>query len=1713
MVLPLTATGPQFAADSDLGLPNNPRRQLMLAQQSTLGQASVTRGEKAAAFLPATLLSMADTFIETFGIVDDNELEEFTEKNLGRFGQAINAARESGAQVVGDIVGTFIPGALAVRAVRAQGKLAQLAERTLGEGSKKFFSTGLSNQELFEKNFQVARVLASKGVNNFAANKTFVAGRKAALRRSLADTLIEGTAAEAAIALTMNESEFLFPEEFTLADHLGFFAGTNALVGVGSSLIARRTFRNGVRAATRDFRGQATNPRGVPISDAPGNIQGERGNAIAARSLLLDDTLREINAARAVNDEEALSAALKTETALKQQLAELTRRSFQDSPVENVTRSVTFRNVDDAPEIKTMQAAYLRDPNLAVGLRSLEKFDTDARLGFESRLATKLERDRVEFKETRRELEELQANIDKRKGKQPTKRQADKLRRLKNKSEMLRTEIDDLEGTVATVVEIDGTTSALAGRAPIFQDGPRQLASRVDETVAAFDETDIIAHNNGQISVGKNARNVSFTLDKDLNFDDVDGVAKLLDEGEWADLTHEQKTAVWDALNDRARQIDPDKFEGFNLAPDAHFTQIDFVAQLVGHEHGDAILRQIKGADDLEELTFRSLEGKFREFQFMRDEAARARAKGQDHIYQNLENVAKALNLPSDNSSILRFFAQSEVVGEVAELRTLVGNMDGLRDALRAVDEIPATEELSNAVFRGSMMELPFDRRPVMAVVRNNENRAGLQVQDLSAAVAQQRAEIGRRLRETPNTVMVKAIMDSIDGNQEAVQVAKKELHNVIHGNEGTTLFTRPLVQQQFRFRDDPAFRSFDFVTDLSDKAGDNSMERLLNPQKFGLEGTNHRERFNAVLSRGSEMDLDTLMLARHSIGAGWDVAEDFLVETVGANGERMFNIALDASDRNKRIWRQMFQEAMPEGDQVLMPITGQRQPVTLTEKGKDAMLSLDELSQQLLTEVNALRHARNQKPIQRKRLHLPPIDMTRKNKAFLIDKAGRVKTVVSGNTEAELQDIIAKELKAANEEPLGVVTQDTLERFFDARSEAFFEMVDFSRPSNQTGAATGKSFGNVVDRGPKAFQGMLETLLRQYSDVGRETRMLIFEPEVQFLKLQKAATGEAGRTTFDELITRIAGVQNVDADSIVGSTLLQVENMYDKMLQTAFNKQTGQFARGLAERKAKKRFAEFEERFSPEHKPFQSFTDYIERTNDLKLPRSLKRDSALLNETTTSLTIRMFDIGMGVVNIVSLAATLPPVIAMLARRADETEADHLTRIGAFGATTPNGNAYFSPAKAITDGVHFMFTKEGRATAKNGADLGFFDQAAAEQVEIFARTGEAFASGVARSFANKTSFITDTTERGARGFAWMTFYNIGRKGMGLDDRAAMAFAHQQANRTIADFRPSNRPAIFQGAAGMPLGLFTTYMWNYLQRFVELTETIGSGGGKQLALQTGLQASLFGAESLPGWQPFTEIFMDNYDGSESPVDRLNRSIGMDAADVFLNGSVSNLPKLFGASDGISIGPRAGVGLPFQSGIGAQSIAGVRLMSRIGQTVGKVIDDTIQNQGIDPTRTAEIVAASNINKGLSHAIELFGTGTSVDHRGNVIEPEVELGFNIETGARMLGFKPLMADELRQENVRNRMTDRIRRELKTRLGDSLRSKIRGGRIDPEDIERALESYVRAGGNPESFRRFFQSQVVRGTTSKRDLELAEALRNSADTNRIARLLFLSRD
>src|SRR3546814_3520695 len=85
-------------------------------------------------------------------------------------------------------------------------------------------------------------------------------------------------------------------------------------------------------------------------------------------------------------------------------------------------------------------------------------------------------------------------------------------------------------------------------------------------------------------------------------------------------------------------------------------------------------------------------------------------------------------------------------------------------------------------------------------------------------------------------------------------------------------------------------------------------------------------------------------------------------------------------------------------------------------------------------------------------------------------------------------------------------------------------------------------------------------------------------------------------------------------------------------------------------------------------------------------------------------------------------------------------------------------------------------------------------------------------------------FMSDKSEDYSRRVA-MYFGRRVAKAQGINDvESQLSFAHNFANQTIANYDPRNRPEIFQGWLGAPIGLFQSYITNYYSRMFRLFET-------------------------------------------------------------------------------------------------------------------------------------------------------------------------------------------------------------------------------------------------------------------------------------------------
>ena len=373
-----------------------------------------------------------------------------------------------------------------------------------------------------------------------------------------------------------------------------------------------------------------------------------------------------------------------------------------------------------------------------------------------------------------------------------------------------------------------------------------------------------------------------------------------------------------------------------------------------------------------------------------------------------------------------------------------------------------------------------------------------------------------------------------------------------------------------------------------------------------------------------------------------------------------------------------------------------------------------------------------------------------------------------------------------------------------------------------------------------------------------------------------------------------------------------------------------------------------------------------------------------------------------------------------------------------------------------------------------------------------------------KGFKNKglvgwASILSDRSEDFSRSWGHMTGLEIadslGIKGI----RARNEFAHDIANKMIANYSPQNRPEVFQGAAGAGLGLFQSFILNYYQRLFRYAETKDA---VSFATQYATQATLFGATSLTGWTQFNDLFLQASEGESDPSSGIWRKFGGNAGDLLGSGVISNLPKLFGA-DAVDLYSRGdtNVRLPGFNGVPALSVLG-KMSEGVVDSMKAFLSD---NPGVSTTRLAEIWSNSLSNRPLAGMMEQFlAGGNDTDRYGQLVQDTKN---SMEATYRVLGVRSLR----QSAQVNAFYANKTAMEHKASADEQLRLKTRAALRDGTFVESAddiLSTYIENGGDPRNFRRWVKSSFESATTTSAQRQLKSALNNPSKLEQAIRLM-----
>lgn len=1205
----------------------------------------------------------------------------------------------------------------------------------------------------------------------------------------------------------------------------------------------------------------------------------------------------------------------------------------------------------------------------------------------------------------------------------------------------------------------------------------------------------------------------------------VNAAHEIAAGNKFAQLTDKQIQTAWAISQKRLWNQTATDIGGLKLGARSSIVEIDYAIEMLKKAETEGVALDIDSrlqfekfsgtqAEMLKHLQYESLVRKFDFYQQQMLESLAARAnigqKGKINIVppKSVERIAELSNIPTNYAfgkhPILALFDAHlpNVGGQRVDLRSFYPNMDALTDGMRGLSHKGELSEARQAIedfdMRGLSLRFDRDKDAVAAIAlwdgSKLQSRIGPDL--LNGLLESRRMAMLDGLANQTDGPLVAGVVRELTAIPEAFSAMSKPQFLV----GGTERGHSKILTQAFNFGGVRVLQTVNDVVGLAKRNYDKVTNALFTP---------HNRVFENLVSPSNHGSLVAFSVAKNALRKGWDI-----VEMVAEEGGKKV-LRLDPnSARNARLWQDTFGESMESAGKVaeFMPsrdANGKAVRVVLDDVAAEGLLAVQKLSHDYLDNLNAIRSERGLRAINKRAFHVPFHNLNDTNQVFILDQAGNVAQQISGPTAKAAMDTAQKnieELVKVKGFRGSLATPDQLRNSFDSAHLEWEPVSNFGSSGKQTGGIKGLAAPEIVEVNPDSVRSIVHQLQSNYDSIFRYTTSTMFEGELDFAARAKLAssyneaikgtrgTEGTNETIWDHYANAIMQRSGISKNSAVGGFHAGFERVADKALAHLWDS----YAKYLPQTKTvneKTRQAYITA--TGNEQPFFDLADMIARTQKTAVPPTSRDAFEHMNRLATNVSLRVLDFGMPVVNFASMLATVPAVMKALRRMPGETLDAYNKRAGIYGDVIGEEFVMPNPWRLATGAMHDVWQPEFQAFMKKAAAKGMFDQEAAERIAFLTAPFETKSQAARRKIIDKLSIATDWSEKMSRAVSFGLAASVAKRQMGMNDDGAMIFAHKMANSIIGDYRSINKPQIFQGAAGMPFGLFTTWSWNLLQRVYGDLE-----GGRMgaVAMQAVLQQLYFGAESLPGAELFFGPLTTSYDGKTNIVDRLDEAYGHDAANFLLSGGISSLT-------GLAVQNRANISFPAVFGTGdlAQKAPAIGVYSQFGQGMNEIYASFKSNSGFNSTQIAEAISVYGVNGALKNTMQ-FGLGYSVDKSHNLITADTRTAENVI--ARIIELKTQTENRKMQELRRDAIQKSVYKDRVAGLKDALMTRVRAGDLTQESIEPILQNYIRAGGTADGFRTVIREAAIGAYVEKPMQLLLERLKTNKDENGSARLL-----
>lgn len=485
------------------------------------------------------------------------------------------------------------------------------------------------------------------------------------------------------------------------------------------------------------------------------------------------------------------------------------------------------------------------------------------------------------------------------------------------------------------------------------------------------------------------------------------------------------------------------------------------------------------------------------------------------------------------------------------------------------------------------------------------------------------------------------------------------------------------------------------------------------------------------------------------------------------------------------------------------------------------------------------------------------------------------------------------------------------------------------------------------------------------------------------------------------------------------------------------------------------------------------------------KLPSNLIRQFTATANAFVSLGMHRLETMMPLINAVGNTVLSVPLIGTVIRNLPDD-----VRLANFGVNNGFGIEMSIP-KFMAQSMKDVMTDHKALFAKYEA-MGIpvtHSRVYSQMMDTLVTEGDLTAGGLATKITNQMNKMGDFAGRynGSNiliGFNRLLNAHMGERLADLagatEGMAKASFINTFMNKVEGTMVSSQRPKFFQGVIGQAMGLFQSYNLHLMQ---QLTSNILDGNARASIEALALNATIFGAQSMPGWDELNNVVAKHNRHGFGVDTYLNDAVGNDIGEWLTYGSLSNILHM-----GVFTRGRIEVGMGLTGNL-LDRIPAASILQNTLAGVSSAVNN-MGNNGLSVTGMLEGIntmgwnrpAAELAQRALGYTPSKYGDIIAYNAKGTTLFQNAWSIFGAALGAKDLDTAIATTQYYESKQRKAIIQDKL-----NTLGAAVKSATHNnGMLTQEQVEYFAHKYVQKGGDLKNFQRWVISTSLRGQASK---------------------------